>query len=268
MKLDTYLHLCKSLKLNNMQRILLLAALIIPCLFSCKENKHSMLKGRIEAIKELEYEADEKFGTPVKGDLCKVTIFIFDKNNNVMEQTVYDQYGDKDKSIKYDYNDKNEFISLVVTDDDNDTIYIKEIISRDGNRETFVEKNFYKYLSYKTIDTVHYELGKNGYAKTSIRIKSDGTKSKTDYNINNKGELLELIWYYGIGDSIRQRQTYEYDNNGLLIKTNTYNMYGSVRNDSTLYSYKLDDKSNWIEQTVYENGEINKIIEREIKYRD
>ncbi len=227
-----------------------------------------MLNGRIETIKELEYEADEKFGTPVKGDLCKVTISIFDKNNNVMEQTVYDQYGDKDKSIKYDYNDKNEFISLVVTDDDNDTIYIQEIISRDGNRKTFVEKKFYKYLSYKTIDTVHYELGKNGHTKTSITIESDGTKSKTDYNINNKGELLELIWYYGIGDSIRQRQTYEYDNNGLLIKTNTYNMYGSVRNDSTLYSYKLDDKSNWIEQTVYENGEINKIIEREIKYRD
>lgn len=45
-----------------------------------------------------------------------------------MEQTLYDRYGEKDATITYAYNDKNEIVSFVSTDDNNDTLQTQELI--------------------------------------------------------------------------------------------------------------------------------------------
>lgn len=245
--------------------------LIVLILFSCdRGNKYPELKGNIESIKSTEYNADEKFGEPVRGDLESVTISDFDNKGWIVKETTYDEDGDKSTEREYQYKNNN-LISFKMKGKYSETH--QDLVRENKHEEVYLVKEVdfgrpwaESRDTVTTVDTVYIELDRNGYQAKQTRKNNDGTQSISHFIHDKKGKLLEHKWLRD-GVNIRQWEKLEYDKNGLLVKTNTLYIYGDTRNDSTLYSYKLDNRSNWVERIDRENGKVSKIIEREIKYR-
>jgi len=241
--------------------------LLILSISSCAQNQHTKkIKGKVETIKVSVYEATEKLGEPAIKELDQIIILFFDDNNNVIEQIVYNQFGDKDVSIKYTYDKKNELISFVINNAHDGSLHTTENILKEKSRHISIRKNIKDGIT--TVDTIHYEMDKYGHPIKSIVINSDGTIYKELFNYNKKGDLLNFIWY-NEDNNIQQQETNIYDKNRLMVKTYVRYRNGLETNDSILYSYKykLDEKSNWVERIDYKNDEISKITKREIKYR-
>ncbi|MDO5665587.1 MAG: hypothetical protein Q4G63_10075 [Bacteroidia bacterium] len=244
--------------------------------FSCKQGRNSELKGNVESIKESEYRADEKFGEPIREELDHVLVYDYDEHNNKVKEIAYDNDGDESYHAEYTYNKKNEivFLERIYTKDfmmnvlaKDTTYYYSNLIKTTEewiSRELLITKDITD--DGVVTDTTKIDLDKNGNPFKHTHRNSHGSTSVTLFTYTKKGDLTEKKWL-GYGEDVEQWERHEYDKNRLLVKTNILYSRGSASNDSIIYEYKLDDKSNWIERVKKENGKVSQITEREITYR-
>jgi antitoxin component YwqK of YwqJK toxin-antitoxin module len=182
------------------------------------------LKGKVKSIREITYEAVEKFGKLTKGEIfcdesgCFVYQRKYDTKGNKIEENRYYSNGSLDDKYTYKYDDK-------------------------GN---LTEENRYKSngsLDWKK--TYKYD-GKGNRTELNI-YDSDGSLDREyTYKYDDKGNLIEEN-YYNSNGSLSWKYTYKYDGKGNNIEYNVYED-GSLDSKKT---YKYDDKGNCIEMTEY-----------------
>ena len=215
---------------------------------SIPELKFEGLKGNVCGFKEYRYDAVERFGEIVPGYLDGVTIYEFDNDGHLIKLGIYDDDGDclfKRENIY----ENGLFVSSIMTN------------GNDKKTENIVVERKKNYIKWRT----DYECTtETYYDKNSCLTKDENGDIVEESVFDNKGRLIELKKYYD-GEIIFRTQR-EYNKQGLLVKLISY--YSSNNSEVLTYKYQeFDKKGNWIVQYVYEDGEIEYIVKRDITYR-
>lgn len=243
------------MEMKNRLLVSLFLAAVVACqgsATSIPKLKYDGLKGNVKSLKEKEFEATEKFGEVVLGELSEVNIAEYDKDGNTIRHGTY--FGDGTCMDRFE------------------AVYIKgEIVSRKhegmlGSSEDKVIERRKNYVKWKIDIGSKYEGSHEIiYDGLTEIVKNHNGDLIFRYFYDKHGFLLEKEDFYpGLDKSTRTE--YEYDKNGLLL-TETH--YTNAKKEETLtYKYpSFDKKGNWTTQYVYMNGFIDKVVKREITYR-
>ncbi|MBO5086889.1 MAG: hypothetical protein J6B65_06595 [Paludibacteraceae bacterium] len=258
--------------------------------------KEYELKGKVRTLKTCTYSASEKFGEIVKDSLIETEIVYFNKKG--LKDSVCNIENNKHTVYVYEWDFKNNKCIILEKVDGiiNTGSYAEIQYNQQFNRllshinydnDSIKYKEIYKYNEQlQMIDCCCYD----GNGHLTFRIK--------DYEYNEKGLLVQEKWYNEKGelydtysyryddngnqigekldDSYRiSKRLYKYNEDGLIVNIKyNYNLkrssYSST--DVTEYTYRLDNKGNYILKTEKEYDEDDKseveckYIEREITY--
>ena len=169
---------------------IILAILSVLRLVSCKqsEKKNDLteenLKGKVKSIKEITYEAVEKFGQIEKGNVlyCLSYFTIYNEKGNKIEKNHYEFDGRLDYKVTYKYDENGNKIE-------------KNDYDSDGSLDS---KTTYKYDEKGNIIEI------NNY-------NSDGSLySKHTYKYDEKGNIIEINNYNSDG-RLKNTYTYKYE---------------------------------------------------------
>ena len=157
--------------------------------------------------------------------------------------------------------------------------YTKQQLKSDLGKENLNGKiKFIETLTYSTFEgekdkLIDYELNKynaSGNKDFSI-INSEDESYKLKYLYDDKGKKIKRE-KYNLLNELLSTYNYQYDLKRNIIEEddskNSQNKCGGiVLEDSYSYKSELDDKSNWIKQTRYnEDGFADLITEKNIVY--
>lgn len=241
--------------------MLCLIVLITGCSNSTTSMKFLGLNGEVSSIKDTKFDVKEKFGEIFPNEIEEVSVYNFNSDGNVLNQTVYSPGGDIKYSFEHLYKDKNCYqtifkrISFNLKTMDSDTITsISKLLKSNGN--LFIWEN--------TTNDSDPQLSKveksRSYIKTTTEVGKD-SKQINEAWYNNSNLVEQKIT---TGSEIVFWTKSQYDKQNRLIELK--NLVGNDK-ETVSYSYnKMDNKENWIERIEYINGKPENIIIREIKY--
>jgi hypothetical protein len=239
-------------------------------LLSCnKKNDISdlNLKGNINTITSIKYNAVEKFGKPETTSRAKRNEFL---EEAIEENSKMTFSSDKDLEELILYNREGETRQIVKTV--NDTI--AEVYTQDGDLiSRFITEN----KEYPALTTV-YNFNGDVIQKTISKYNPDNLVIE-EFDYDEDGNLVKKVTYeydnkdrvslkkYSISERYERHQEvqvkYEYDKED-DIKSAKYDSNG----ESVLFEYKYekDKEGNWIKRIDYINNRIAFIVQREIIY--
>lgn len=238
------------------------------------------INGNVKSLLYSEFDAIDKFGKPVKGEIGYVDKSIFDENGYKTQIITYGKDGNPFKREVFEYNDYG-YISTRVSS--------RFRYSRARNNKPYKHVYAYKYNNKKNIiednllknDSGEHFKGRNIYVydgkgnvikKTSYNFAEEVSGiRKYVYDFN--GNLIERIIVEGEGSfhrnekSYPSRKKYKYDSFNKIIESTIYNSYtGNVESVESWKYEKYDERNNWVKAIVYENHIPKFIIEKEIEY--
>lgn len=139
------------------------------------------------------------------------------------------------------------------------------------------------------VETI-YNYNKIGIVQSEVQINKiiNNKNTKTEFTYDDKGNLIRLkdnagftiTYIYNSNEKVESEiltfsdkstnfsveNKNHYDKNGVLVYMETYNLNTKEKNNRT-FTYKLDNKGNWIEKTIVENGTDISIVKRVIYYK-
>lgn len=220
------------------------------------------LYGDVESVTLTRYDMHEKFGKPVRGEVCSVITYDFNEQGDVIKESgqdngfpmiwkntyKYDSNGNMIESVKEDSWSCNKIQNLYVYDS-NGKVIKKDIVSFnsllcgsvvESDTEPWGEtKVVYKYDSHGN------EIERNMYRDETA------TTEKFSYAYDCNGNIIEKIEYTSEG-SVYQKFIYQYDSEGRMAEYAIY--YPDELMEKATYIYNSD--GNVVEQTLYQNEEI------------
>lgn len=245
------------------------------------------LYGKVKSVKELTYDAIQKFSEiiKVKEVSTQEYLLVFNKYGNLIEENMHDFNENFESNITYKYDENGNMLEIYNTYDEG----FKNIYKYDINGHN-IEMNFYdsngECLGGNTpkydergdlIEEISFDCDRKFNGK--IIYKYDSNRKNVEKNEYNSDE------------SISVKTTYKYDDNGYLIERNNqkssldgvFNNKDIFKNDDkgniiekitvggdfpgkTVYNYKYDLKGNWIKRITFQNDIPKNIDEREIEY--
>ena len=248
-------------------------------------------KGKVKSVETIYYYAVEKSGKITKGDTStkafylfnkqgnlqeKLTDFyygsqyktkyVYDSQNNLIQNYIYDSYGDLDKKIIYKNDNKGNKIEELIYDE-NDSLIKKYTYVYDlrGN----LKKEFeYNPQGLKSKKTYKYDL--KGNLKKEKFYRSNGElDGKYIYKYDSQGKVIAKYWFttkVWLTLKLTYKNTYKYNSQGDLIEEILYKNDGSIENKRS-YEYEYDNQGNWIRAIEYDTKEKPQyIIIRKIEY--
>lgn len=240
--------------MKKLLAILVLGVLLSACSGS-KAQQYLGLKGKIESVKETEYDVIEKFGEAEPDDITDVTVYNFDKEGNLIKTAMYDKYGDARFVTENTYKD-GEFIQSTTKSQYEELPSISKLIEKDGDN--------CKYENRRENDITTSEFTKSGKYSCSV-VKKDG-------NIIQKQEN----WFDGNNNIIEAKVTRgedvvfwtksKFDKNNYEIECERLN--GGDEGVFTFSYSNFDNTGNWTEKKAKKDGEFVSITKREIKYAE
>jgi hypothetical protein len=276
------------MKYKNYYFVFMICVLCISC-NNENELKNDLekanLKGSVKSTTENTYQAIEKFGEIVKGEL--ITNEIFNKHNTIIKYNLkgYRLEDNRVFPTKFRYNDKNllieeyEYISKVKIFHKYDDGGL-ELELNNFYKDTLVQRIKYKYdnmgnkveiNSYDYSGKLSYKIKQVFKEKNVIQSKEydeDGLLSSTNkYKYNNNGNIIENI-VLDSNNKVTNKYNSKYDENNNLIEWRVF-IDNDIRNELTTYKYsylKFDSNKNWTEKIEYENDIPTKITLRTIEY--
>ena len=211
------------------------------CLASCEKSTQKndlaelKLNGKIKSIREIPYEAVEKFGEVVKEDVLGIVNenlqITFNDKGNKLEENWFNPDGSLSLKYTYKYDDKGNQIE-------------ENSFDADGSLSF---KYTYKY------DDKGNKIELNGF-------NPDGRlSSKSTYKYDDKDNLIE------VNSDLDSKFTYKYDDKGNKIEQNWFTTDGSLFSKWT-YKYTYDQQDNWTQKIIYDVEKPIRIVERTIEY--
>ncbi len=213
--------------------------LLVSVILSCNDSKTNKTTGSKEGtsvvIKKAQtksYFIENKFGKVVVADKVYEEI---EEEFNIEGKLIYKSFSsplslssvEKSEYI-YDSNGNTE----IITKNDDGTLKDKKI-NKLNDKKQIMEQIFYNSEGSEEC-VFKFTYDSNGYLKTRKTYVMDKYKFTTNYEYNEKGNLLKE-WQ------------------------------GSV-NEADTYKYIFDKKGNWIESELYSSGEKQKVYKRTLEY--
>ena len=236
--------------------ILAIAVFFISCSDSNKNQKFLGLKGNPKSIKEIKYDAFEKFGEVIEDDIDEVIHYEFDKTGSIKKIAYYDEDGDMMYSVTNTFKDgvciESKFYQKY-----SDATTTSSLKDKTSKSETWEMKT-----SDGKITTSYSEYDK---LKTTIITKDseNNVVSKEEQTKDNKGNIIEVKVYNEDDVVYWYKSTFD-DKSQEIEKKMLAGGY-----DEGIYTYKYDSfdkKGNWIRKIEYKDGEIESLAIREIEY--
>ena len=263
------------INLNIMKKVLTIVLAML-CLASCEKSTQKndlaelKLKGKIKSIREIPYEAVEKFGEVVKGDALdgfgENLQITFNEKGNKLEENFFNSDGSLNSKYTYKYDDKGNKIEL--NSFNSDGRLSSKLTYKYDDKGNIIELNSFNpdgKLDFK----LTYKYDDKGNQIESNYFNSDGSlNSKYTYKYDDKGNQIESNYFNSDG-MLYYKNTYKYDDKGNKIEKNLLNSDINL-DDKYTYKYTYDQQGNWIQQIAYEvkNGieKPSQIVERTIEY--
>lgn len=247
-----------------MKKILILGlcGMFFLALSSCQSNnekKYLGLKGKIEYIKDTQFEAKEKFGEVIPQDTMLVEKYNFNDQGQIVSLTHYNGDGEEIFSVKNEFKDGK--CCLVKTHQQyNDISVTQTPVSITSTNEIWDVKT-----SLVSAEKVYIEFDKAKQNKTITRKSSDGkTINKTLEKYDAQGNLIENKITNPDGNAVYWTKS-KFDENNQEIERKI--LAGGYGEGVFAYKYaEIDEKGNWTNKIEYKDGEVESITVREIKY--
>ncbi len=244
-------------------------------------------KGNIKSYTEKHYFMAYKPADAEANDenLSSTEVVMFDKNNNPIKKTVYEErytnWTIYEYNKKGDVIEKREFRGEEPTEDNIQTVTTYEYDEK-GYKLLETKSTLYSTSIADKRNVFTYDF-ENREVKEQNFINGNTSYVYYIYKFDEKGLLKSFKKYSTATDSKSATYRYEYNEKGQLIKENfsddftgellfTYNEQGYVTERDyvsshlTSYEYKFDDRGNWIEKKMYELDKLISIYVREIEY--
>lgn len=202
---------------------------------SCKsavssDCKKFGLNKNVQSVQVKTYEAENKFGEIMKGDIDENNyIAVFNENGNLTSITRFDEDGDLSSKKVYEYNDDNLCTKQSIYNWDGYLIYAIEQVY-DG--KNLVKKN--EHLSWSGDETTEYKF--NGDAIQEHIRYTDGEISETAKYLESSSTRQVYVAYDNEGNETIKVQN-EYDKDGNLIK---YTITKGAEETTATYTYNKD----------------------------
>lgn len=275
----------------------ILCALLFIFMTSCSEGnvkgsywEASSLKGKVESVKTITFEAERRFGEIAKGDIDEIEFCKFDNKGKLLEVSQFDSDGETIYESFYTYDGdilreckqytfgKLERTTIFAPRKDNVdevNIYNAEGDKIIQERHEYSDDNL--LIAIKTynlednsIDSVSFTY-ENGRLKSQICHDSDGSEAFSLYYEYKQGKMSTSISKY-IFDNTMWGTKYTYDplSKAIIQEENgSYGEDGAFKAHYTaIYQYEYDNKGNWIKKVSNkkDSREPLEIVEREIVY--
>lgn len=255
--------------------ILLSLLFVSSICFGQKKNdwQKNGLKGRVKSITTTVYNATEKFGEPVKGEIkekSEIVTIQFDTKGMII-------HPEKGANTVYKYDTKGNKIEETSYGSDNSTIISKSIYKYDasGNVIEEIKYNSDGELTEKKVNT--YDANgnllvskKNGSLFNGTRNQGQSLVSK--YKYDAYGRIIQ--YSVGIGDNGELgSENYKYDTKGDIVEI-TAETFDGVNVKKT-YKYTYDANGNWTTKVSFSSSaymnmkadtKADEITERVIEY--
>ena len=247
------------------------------------------LKGRIKKIEERFYSADQKNGTITKTPLhvgsilYQDNIVYFNEEGMLIKRELLNGKDIRHKS-QFKYDPQKKLIKQIdIMPWDKSLVYEQELTY--GLQDRLIRRiNTYSNMSQSvhlfTYDTLHHRIIERNFTE-GILI------SKKAHIYNEQDNLVEQITYVPPDtDTVLYELHYQYDSNGnvkeeinelsrivctfdepgMPIKCEEYNLANNQLTGIETYSYILDSAGNWTEKTIFVDGKPFIIAVRTITY--
>lgn len=187
---------------------------------------------------------------------------------NLFQKTLFDN---ETLEIDYIYNDLNKIKTEIVKMSTDSLPFKVNYIYKDSllyQSKSIIENTNEKF---EQIETYYYRKNNSKEKTITTQIfidlkSSDTIRNSVSTSYFDKNEIVTKVETVHKSDPKRnQKLVYEHDCQN-LISLKEFNGNDSLV--STLkYKYKLDEFDNWIERRIFENGDLDRILKREIKYK-
>lgn len=226
--------------------------------------KYNGLKGKVESYKLITYEAEEKFGEAIIGDISSMIKYEFNDDGYLIGQTEYDDDGDVEYALTQEY-EGNKLISVT------------SISHRYFGADTTIEKiekgkGYQKQINMKDEgDFVIIQEDENDSYHNIMRDQDNNLIVEFFYDKNL--HLIKDKQYYH--NDLHRITTYEYDEKGWMTKLEQTAYRDDGEKDYLItHTYKyleFDSNGNWIKRldtSVFDNYSPDIEIQvQEIKYK-
>jgi hypothetical protein len=243
-------------------------------LISCSKNKKLLANGltkKASQITEYTIRIEKDFLDKEIIDTLLISEKRYNNNDQIIKLNQKTLFDNKKMEIDYIYDDSNKIKKEVVKMSSDSLPFIVNYSYKDTL--IYQSKAIVNYTNkkFEQIETYYYRKNNTKDKVISRQIfidleSSDTLKNAVSTTYFDKNEVAQKIETIDNDNSTRNRKIiYKYDGKN-LIEQKEFNGNNSLI--STLkYEYNLDEFDNWIEQRVYENGNLNRILKREIKYK-
>ena len=263
------------INLNIMKKVLTIV-LAMFCLASCEKSTQKndlaelKLNGKVKSIREIPYEAVEKFGEVVKGDALAILgenqQITFNDKGNKIEENWFNSDGSLFSKYTYKYDDKGNKIESISFNSDG-RLSSKSTYKYDDKGNKIEKNSFNSDGSLSSKLTYKYD-DKDNLIEVNWSNPDGSLNSKYTYKYDDKGNKIEQNSFKP-NISLSYKLTYKYDDKGNEIEINSFNSDGNL-DDKYTYKYTYDQQGNWIQKISYvvENGveKPSQIVERTIEY--
>jgi len=252
-----------------------LAGLILVALFafSCNNQnsdlsalrksdlEESNLKGKVSKIQKTIHTVGDNCRCPAaEKDECSQASFMYNEKGYLIESCDIDNNGNIDFTYKYLYNKHDE--CLEIDKFSGDQLMGKEVnILKEGRitevkefNEMGINEKIYKYEYLNNDVSGGKILNKSGDVVTSFQNEYKNGQLASQMEKDSIGDILSIV-------------KYKWNTHNDKIETIT--TFPKAESEYQLtYDYEYDEAGNWVKQTLLFNGEVIKIVMREITYYD
>jgi len=247
---------------KNLISLFSLLTILISCSNEKNDLKRANLFGKVKFVKEINYEAVEKFGEIVEGYTLHTYESTYDEKGNLIKWCRESEtFLEGIICTEYNVDEKRNQIGITYNSQHN--IKYKLVRKNDSNGNE-IESNFYDNNSNLTTK-VKSELDKNGNAIKDRRYNSDGNlESVTERTFDKNGNCIEAIFTTNTGVVFQKWEEQMYDKFNNMI-----NWKLTIPSGATVHienKYEFDKNNNWIRQISLQDQKPENVIKREIKY--
>jgi hypothetical protein len=199
------------------------------------------LTGPVKKIYENCFNIIEDSGLLKKGSLAGIIEATFNKEGYLTEEIISNNSWEPISRIAYTY-ENNKLIKKVTFNNRGDYVYTSYKYDADKKQIRETEYAIDETVKVKRISS--YDKNGNLYHQAVTEFRDKKLNYEIFYKYDDKNLLIELASSTTGTDF--SKETYEYDDFGLLLKKNSYkgnDIYVTIE-----YKYVLDKLLNWIKQ--------------------
>ena len=227
------------------------------------------LYGEVKILTESSYQAEEKSGEIVIGELEKKITYQFDSKGNKIERLIYNADQELLSKAQYQFDSQGNMIEEAVYSVDGE-LYLKTKIAYDSQSNA-IEEAWYDGDGVSTGKFKHQYDSQGNAVETAWYDEGGELVQNQKYQVDSKGNKTEQASYDADGQ-LQSNYKCQYDSQGNMIEKIGYDADGEPNGRLYKHQYEFDETGNWIKEISHSkyfiDGDLKleDITTREIEY--